>query len=220
MHPVRLDLSDASSIHDSFSAAWQEADGFDVVINNAGGGHFGPAELLSPQIMQEQFQTLVFAHIELCQLALAAMRPRGCGLIINVTSLAARLPVPFMGAYNAAKAAMSSFTMTTQLELTGSPIRLVDLQPADIKTNFNAAIDRPEAKDARVERIWRVVDRNMQNAPAPELVGRRIAQIIDCTDPPPQLIVGDFFQSKVAPLLFQLLPQRVRLWGLKKYYDL
>jgi len=103
VHPVRLDLSDPRSIDDAFKSALAAAGSFDVVINNAGSGHFGPAEHLSGEEIQKQFQTLLFAHLQLMRLALAAMRVRGNGLIINVTSLASRLPVPFMAAYNAAK---------------------------------------------------------------------------------------------------------------------
>ena len=140
LQAVRLDLGDNVSLGESFRAALHEAGHFDVVINNAGGGHFGPGELLAPDAVRAQFQTLVFAHIELCRLALASMRAHGSGRIINVTSLASRMPVPFMGAYNAAKAAMASFTMSLQLELEGSDIRVIDLQPADIHTEFNNAI--------------------------------------------------------------------------------
>ncbi len=147
------------------------------------------------------------------------MQARG-GLIINVTSLAAELPVPYMAAYNAAKAAMASFTMTMQLELTGGNVRLVDLQPADIRTNFNDAVVRNGPTDPRLEKIWQVVDKNMQGAPPPALVGQRIVRLIASDNPPPRIVVGDFFQSKIAPLLFQLLPQRTRLWGLRKYYEL
>ena len=127
LHPVRLDLSDNVSLGESFRGALREAGHFDVVINNAGSGHFGPGELLSAEAVQAQFQTLVFAHIELCRLSLASMRAHGCGRIINVTSLASRMPVPFMAAYNAAKAAMASFTMSLQLELAGSDVRVTAL---------------------------------------------------------------------------------------------
>src|SRR3954466_1100385 len=106
LHPVRLDLSDNVSLGESFQMALREAGHFDVVINNAGSGHFGPGEHLGPEEIRALFQTLVFAHIELCQLALASMRTHGRGHLINVTSLASRLPVPFMAGYNAAKAAM------------------------------------------------------------------------------------------------------------------
>ena len=220
LHAVRLDLGDLASIHEAFHAASAEAGGFDVVINNAGSGHFGPAELLPVETLQQQFQTLVFAQIELCQLAIASMRERRGGLIINVTSLAARLPVPLMAAYNAAKAAMASFTMSLQLELSETKIRIVDLQPGDISTGFNAAVAKPDDADARVNRIWSVIDKNMRNAPKPEIVARRILKLLMTDNPPPRVTVGDVFQADVAPALDRLLPQRVRLWALKKYYGI
>jgi NAD(P)-dependent dehydrogenase (short-subunit alcohol dehydrogenase family) len=224
LHPVRLDLSDTASLAESFNAALREAGHFDIVINNAGSGHFGPAELLTTAAIHDQFQTVVFAHIKLCQLALQSMRAHGSGRIINVTSLAARLPIPFMAAYNAAKAAMVSFTMTLQLELEASPIRVIDLQPGDIRTDFNDSVAKHEVSDPRyapsVEQAWRVVDRNMKAAPSPELVAHRIAKLIDEPNPPPRVTVGDFFQSAVAPLIFRLLPQRIQLWGLRKYYEI
>jgi NAD(P)-dependent dehydrogenase (short-subunit alcohol dehydrogenase family) len=224
LRAVRLDLGDTGSLSDSFNAALGEAGHFDVVINNAGSGHFGPAEFLSADVVHHQFQTLVFAHIELCRLALASMRNQGGGRIINVTSLASRLPVPFMGAYNAAKAAMASYTMSLQLELAGSDVRVIDLEPADIRTGFNDAVARTDGGDPRytatVEQTWRVVDRYMNAAPEPELVARCIANLIDAANPLPRVTVGGSFQSIVAPLIFRFVPQRVRIWGLKKYYRL
>lgn len=224
LHAVRLDLRDSKSLAEAFSGALNEAGHFDVVINNAGSGHFGPGELLTPEAVQDQFQTVLFSHIALCRLALAAMRRHGSGRVINVTSLASRLPVPFMSAYNAAKAAMASFTFSLQLELAGEDIRVIDLQPADICTGFNDTIEPTDGGDQRyagpVTQTWRVVERNMKAAPAPDLVARSIARLIDHPNPPPRLTVGDSFQSKVAPFIFRLLPQRTRIWGLKRYYQL
>src|SRR6266446_5677731 len=224
LHPVRLDLSDSRSIGDAFNAALAEADHFDVVINNAGSGHFGPAENLSAESIANQFQLLVFGHIQLMQLALKAMRAREHGLIINVTSLASRLPVPFMAAYNAAKAAMAAFIMSIQLELPDSRVRIIDLQPGDICTEFNNAVHKGAQHDSRYEaevaKTWVTVERNMAAAPKPELVAGHVLKLIDQANPPPRVTVGDAFQSKIAPLIFQFLPQRVRIWGLKKYYRL
>lgn len=224
IHPIGLDLRDSASLQDVFEVALREAGHFDVVINNAGSGHFGPGEFLSADAVHDQFQTVVFAHIRLCQLALRSMRAHGSGRIINVTSLASRLPVPFMGAYNAAKAAMASFTMTLQLELEGSAIRVLDLQPGDIRTDFNDSVAKDEIGDpgyaAPAQQAWRVADRNMKAAPRPELVAGRIAKLIDDPNPPPRVTVGDSFQAIIAPLVFRLLPQRVRLWGLRKYYGI
>jgi short-subunit dehydrogenase len=219
LHPVALELRDRHSIEENFKAALQEAGHFDVVINNAGSGHFGSGELLSPEELADFYQILVFAPIELTQLALRSMRDRG-GMIVNVSSLASRLPVPFMAAYNSAKAALASFTMSMQLELKETNIRLIDLQPADISTDFNDALSRPDASDTRVAKAFQAVDRNMKNAPKPDLVANRILKMIDEKNPPPRVTIGDAFQSIIAPLIFRGLPQRIRLWGLKKYYGI
>jgi len=223
-HPVRLELSDNLSLGQSFNTALVEAGHFDVVINNAGDiAYFGPMEFLSPETLRAQFETLVFSHIELYRLALAAMRAHGSGRIINVTSLAARLPVPFQGPYNAAKAAMASLTMSMQVELEGSGIRIIDVQPGDIRdTRLHDAIEEnvKGKSTSEMERVWRVAHRNIKAAPGPGLVARRIAKVIDARNPPPRVTVGGTFEATIAPLIFRFLPQRVRIWGLKFYYGL
>lgn len=224
LHPVQLDLSNPDSITTAFETALGEAGHFDVVINNAGSGHFGPAENLSEKEIASQFQVLVFGQLQLMRLALHAMRSRDQGLIINVTSLASRLPVPFMAAYNSAKAALAAFTMSIQLELPSSQIQVVDLQPGDICTDFNEVIDKSAKSDPRydtnVAKTWKAVDHNLKQAPKPDLVARYVCQIIDQTNPPLRVTVGDAFQTKIAPLIFRFLPQSLRIWGLKKYYGI
>jgi short-subunit dehydrogenase len=223
-HPVRLDLSDPRSVEEAFNAALAEAGYFDVVINNAGAGHFDAAEFLPMETIASQFQVLVFGQIQLIQLALRHMQARGEGLVINVTSLASRLPVPFMAAYNAAKAALASFTMSIQLELGNSRVHVVDLQPADIRTEFNQGVSKSarvdRRYDAKVARTWEVVERVMKNAPGPDLVAQHVLRLVNAVRPPPRITVGDAFQSKIAPLIFRFLPQRLRLWGLKRYYQI
>ncbi|HEY4757728.1 MAG TPA: SDR family NAD(P)-dependent oxidoreductase [Chthoniobacterales bacterium] len=224
LHPIRLDLTDPLSIQEAFNAALTEAGYFDVLINNAGAGHFDPAELLSTKTIANQFQILVFGQIELMQLALHRMQGREEGLIINVTSLASRLPVPFMAAYNAAKAALASFTMSIQLEMASSRVYVVDLQPGDICPEFNQGVTKnsklDQRYDAKVAKAWEVVERTMKNAPGPDLVAQHVLRLVNSVRPPPRITVGDAFQSKIAPLIFRFLPQRMRLWGLKRYYGI
>src|SRR5436190_6943685 len=163
-HAVRLDLADPLSVEAAFNTALTDAGYFDVLINNAGAGHFDPAELVPMETITSQFQILVFGQIQLMQLALRHMQSRGEGLIINVTSLVSRLPVPFMAAYNAAKAAMASFTMSIQLELAASKVRIVDLQPGDIRTEFNDGVSKTMSHDPRYEakmvKTWKTAERN------------------------------------------------------------
>jgi NAD(P)-dependent dehydrogenase (short-subunit alcohol dehydrogenase family) len=223
LHPARLDLGDPRSVKEAFNAALAEAGYFDVLINNAGAGHFGPAEFLPIETIASQFQVLVFGQIQLMQLALRHMQTRGDGLIINVTSLASRLPVPFMAAYNAAKAALASFTMSIQLELGNSRVHVVDLQPADIRTEFNQGVIKTTNIDrcsTKIAKTWEIVERNMKKAPRPHLVARHVLRLINAVQPPPRVTVGDAFQSTIAPLIFRFLPQCVRLWGLRRYYRL
>jgi NAD(P)-dependent dehydrogenase (short-subunit alcohol dehydrogenase family) len=223
-HAVRLDLADPLSVEAAFNAALTDAGHFDVLINNAGAGHFDPAELVPMETIASQFQILVFGQIQLIQLALRHMQARGEGLIINVTSLASRLPVPFMAAYNAAKAAMASFTMSIQLELGNSRVHVVDLQPADIRTEFNQGVIKSTNANPRyttkIAKTWEVAERNMKNAPPPDLVAQHVLRLVNASQPPPRITVGDAFQSKIAPLIFSFLPQRLRLWGLKRYYQI
>src|SRR5438477_10306231 len=175
-HPVRLDLGEPRSVDEAFNGALTKAGHFDVLINNAGSGHFGPAANLSEQEIASQFQILVFGQLQLMRLALNAMQMRGEGLIINVTSLASRLPVPFMAAYNSAKAALAVFTMSIQLELPDSRVSIVDVQPGDIRTEFNDAVIKSELPDrryqAKVAKSWDKAERNIKNAPKPDLVAR------------------------------------------------
>ena len=223
-HAVRLDLADPLSVEAAFNTALTDAGYFDVLINNAGAGHFDPAELIPMETIASQFQVLVFGQIQLMQLVLRHMQARGEGLIINVTSLASRLPVPFMAAYNAAKAALASFTMSIQLELGNSRVHVVDLQPADIRTEFNQSVSKSarvdRRYDAKVARTWEVIERVMKNAPGPDLVAQHVLKLVNADRPPPRVTVGDAFQSKIAPLIFRFLPQRLRLWGLKRYYQI
>jgi NAD(P)-dependent dehydrogenase (short-subunit alcohol dehydrogenase family) len=224
LHPVRLDLCDPASIESAFNSALVEAGHFDVLINNAGSGHFGPTETLPANVVSREFQVLVFGHVQLLQLALKTMHARGSGLIINITSLASRLPIPFMAAYNAAKAAMAAFTMSIQLELPDRRVRIVDLQPADISTPFNESVRKNENDDpryaARAAKTWSMVERNMAKAPKPELVARHVLRLIEATQPPPLVTVGDLFQARIAPFILRFLPQRVQIWGLRKYYGI
>ncbi|PYJ16630.1 MAG: hypothetical protein DME94_04650 [Verrucomicrobia bacterium] len=222
-HPVRLDLTDRLSVEEAFNSALSEAGYFDVLINNAGAGHFGPAELLPMETIASQFQILVFGQIELMQLVLRHMQTRGEGLIVNVTSLASRFPVPFMAAYNASKAALAAFTMSIQLELANSHVHIVDLQPADISTEFNQSVikaTKTDRYDTKMAKAWETADRNMKKAPGPDLVAQHVLKLINSVRPPPRITVGDAFQSKIGPLIFRFLPQSVRIWGLKKYYGI
>lgn len=225
-HPVELDLAAPKTIEDIFNFALKEAKRFDILINNAGYGHFGPAEDLSLEIWRAQLQTLLLGPLQLIQLTLPHMRQQGGGLIINVSSLASRFPIPFMAPYNSAKAALSSLTQTLRLELGNHPnIHIVDLQPGDIRTPFHESmkslnISAVSAYSNAIKNAAKTIKENMDQAPPPQTVAKEILRII-CN---PSLGIvyktGGFFQTIMAPLGARLAPPTLRERALRLFYRL
>ncbi len=204
-HPLAMTLDDPKSVEAAWKTASTEGDGFDVLINNAGAGWFDALADMPDAKIRAQFETLVFAPLQLIRLALPDLRAKR-GLVINVSSLAARLPIPYMAPYSAAKAALAALTAALRLELSGSGVRIVDIQPGDIHTNFNDAMQPPA--DSRARAAWDAMAATMSAAPGPEIVAAEICRLAHSTNNPPSRVVGDFLQSRVAPLAARLLPTR------------
>jgi NAD(P)-dependent dehydrogenase (short-subunit alcohol dehydrogenase family) len=230
-HPVVLRLGDDEKARESFAGALQEAGGrFDALINNAGGGWFGPAIKMSGEDLRSQFQKLVFAPMNLIQVALPSMRREPGGIIINVTSLAARLPMPYSAAYSAAKAAMSTMTLALQMEeqdAGGHPVRFVDFQPGDIRTDFNQSMGmwtdlevEDETTAIAARRALSASDESMAKAPPPELAGERIRQIVMEGSGGLRVTCGNFWQAGLGPLAARFLPPGLLAYTIRKNFGL
>lgn len=219
-HPVVMDLNSECAMAYALEEVEKESGGIDVLINNAGHGAFGPLATFPLDEIEKQWRVLVRGPLFLCQQVIPLMKARGHGTIINVTSLAARFPIPMMVPYSAGKAAMSAFTQGLQLELAGTPIRIVDLQPGDINTGFNGAMGDGKGLDERALKIRERIDADLATAPGPELVAELVEKILKMKNPPPQVVVGDFFQGTIAPLLGRMVPRSWVNWGVGKYFGL
>jgi short-subunit dehydrogenase len=224
-HPVVLDLNDDGSIDSGFGTALHEAGQFDVLINNAGAGVFGPLEAFSSDELRSQLQTLLVGPMRLIRLTLPAMRARNSGLIINISSLAGELPVPFLAPYSAAKSALSTLSDGLNLELTHTAIRVVDVRPGDFATQFHPATRRVGNELAasyapNLEIAWRAIDRNMARAPDPQLVANTVLRIVEGGIARPAVAIGDPFQARIAPSLARRSLRAWVHWGLRRYYGL
>ena len=222
---VVLDLNDDASIDAGFAEALRQAGQFDVLINNAGAGVFGPLEAFSSDELRAQLQTLLVGPMRLIRLALPAMRARNSGLIINISSLAGELPVPFLAPYSAAKSALSALSDGLILELTHTAIRVVDVRPGDFATRFHPATRRVGSELAvsyqpNLEIAWRAIDRNMERAPDPQLVAETLLRIVDGNITRPAVAIGDLFQARIAPSLARRSLRAWVHWGLRRYYGL
>jgi NAD(P)-dependent dehydrogenase (short-subunit alcohol dehydrogenase family) len=219
-HPIALDLNDSESIRSAFGQAQAAAGHFDVLINNAGAGVFGPLEAFCERELQAQLQTLLLGPLQLIQ-----MRSRNAGLIVNVSSLAGQLPLPFMAPYSLAKSALSAMTEGLTLELSHTAIRVVDVRPGDFATQFHVVTRRLESPlldgyAPNIERAWRSIDQNMGRAPDPQKVANTLERIVSGRIRRPVVAVGDFFQARVAPYLSRRAARAWVHWGLRLYYGL
>ncbi|MGO9935086.1 MAG: SDR family oxidoreductase [Steroidobacteraceae bacterium] len=224
-HPITLDLNDAESIEAGFRRALEAAGHFDVLINNAGAGVFGPLEAFSEPEFQAQFATLLLGPLHLVRLALPDMRARRAGLLINVSSLAAEFPLPFLAPYSMGKAALSAMSEGLRLELAHTGIRVIDVRPGDFATEFHSSTRRigAELGDAyapNLERAWAAIDRNMRRAPDPKKVADALVNVVEGESRQPIIAVGDVFQAGIARLLARLAPRAWVQWGLRAYYGL
>lgn len=225
LRPLELDLLDPSSIAMAMAQGVEQSGGFDVVINNAGNGIWGPVEALGADEERQQFQVLVFGPMQVTRASLPAMRARGGGLVINVTSLAAEFAVPFLGTYSAAKAAMSSLSWALQMELQGQPIHVVDLRPGDICSEFHRKMTFGQnalpVYQENLDRAFAVYRNNMQKAPAPERVAKRIGVLVDSRPGRYRAVaVGGAFQASIAPFLARFASTALLRWSTGRYFNL
>lgn len=232
-HPVALDFDQPGSVETVFPRAQADAGGrFDAIINNAGGGWFGPGAEIPAEDLLSQFHALALGPMAIVRLAVPSLRMQPGGLVINVTSLAARMPLPFGAAYSAAKAALSVFTAALQMEETAPVrpgehrVRFVDLQPTDINTGFNRAMrywqklnDPADPVAGAVRASLAASDRSMAGAPPPEKVARAVCRLVmdeRTAARRAMRTIGNAWQAVGGPLAYRFLPRRLMLWTVRK----
>lgn len=191
----------------------------DLLVNNAGSCRFGDNAVLPGEEAATEWHLLFTAPRELMRTVLPPMRRRGGGIIVNVTSLAAAFPLPGMSLYTAAKAALSSYTQSLQLTEDARRVRLVDLQPGDIRTGFNHAVSQDGTLREQEKRAWKKMEKLMENAPPPEQVARDLRKILGGKG---HAVVrsGGFFQCRMAPLGIRFLPRSCLLRLIRRYYGI
>lgn len=131
-----LDVNDDASIRMAVSDAIARAGRIDVLLNNAGYALMGPFECVSDEQVRRQFDTNVFGLMAVTRAVLPHFRARGEGLVINVSSMVGRIPLPLYSVYNASKFAVEGYTEGLSYELESLGIRVKLIEPGAVKTNF------------------------------------------------------------------------------------
>jgi NAD(P)-dependent dehydrogenase (short-subunit alcohol dehydrogenase family) len=135
----RLDLDSNESIEAGLAQVFEASDGrLDVLFNNGAYGQPGAVEDLSDTALKAQFQTNVFGTQYLTNLVLKTMRTQGSGRIVYNSSVLGFAAMGYRGAYNASKFAIEGLADTMRLELEGSGIHVVLIEPGPITSAFRA----------------------------------------------------------------------------------
>lgn len=161
---VRLDVTVDDDVERVVDRVVREAGRVDCLVNNAGFGQFGPIEDLSAEDLTDQLDVNVVGPHRLVRAALPHMRVQGGGTVVNVGSVAGRLPLAGTGAYCGSKAALAATTAALRQEVAGDGVDVVLVEPGLVATEF---LDRalgalPEDGDERADAhddLYRVLDR-------------------------------------------------------------
>ena len=160
---MELDVISTRSIDSAAAKVLAESGAPDVVINNAGQMFVGFTEAFSPDELTKQLDINVVGIHRMSRAFLPAMRKRGEGLIINVSSIAGRLSAPFFGVYNASKWAVEGYSMALRGELASSGVDVVVVEPGPFTTALFPSSPRPEDIEGRAGTYPAVARQTFEN---------------------------------------------------------
>jgi NADP-dependent 3-hydroxy acid dehydrogenase YdfG len=214
---VSLDVTDAAAIRQAWAtiAAATGGAGVDVLVNNAGFALAGPVEILSDADVKRQFDTNVFGVLAMTRTVLPAMRERGSGLIVNISSLVGRTTFAGMGVYGATKYAVEAISDALRQEVARFGVKVVIIEPGFVSTSLGEAADAQVATAAEVPAAYtemiargdRYLAAQIAKGIAPGQVAAAIVAAAEHPNPRPRYAVPGSARLLIA--LLTTLPDRV-----------
>jgi short-subunit dehydrogenase len=183
----------------------------EILINNAGIGFTGSIEDSKINDVEKLFNTNFFGPIEMIKSVLPSMRNNKNGLIINMTSIAGYIGLPFRGIYCASKSALEILTESLRLELIDYNIKVTNIAPGDFKTNIvSRRIDSFDNKDSvyfeKYYKSWKEMNKHVDSSGSdPLIISKLVYKIINLKNPKIHYKAGTFFQ-KFSIILKRILP--------------
>jgi short-subunit dehydrogenase len=205
---ITADVTDAGQVRAAVKQVLAEQGRIDLLVNNAGFGISGAVEFTDPADAHAQLNVNFFGALNCIQAVLPAMRVAGKGHIVNVSSVAAPIAIPFQAFYSATKAAVSSLTLALRNEVGPFGIRVCAVLPGDVKTGFTAA-RRKSAAGADVygkalDHAVAVMEHDEQTGMPPAKVAKAILHAANEKKPRAFRTVGA--QYRLFVFLAKLLP--------------
>lgn len=146
---LELDVTSDASVAAAASTVLAGSDGPDVLINNAGQMFAGVTEAFTTDEFRHQLDVNVLGIHRMCRSFLPSMRARRSGLIINLSSIAGRMALPFFGLYHASKWGVEGYSLGMRRELASVGIDVVVVEPGPFTTELFPSSPRPEDADGR-----------------------------------------------------------------------
>ncbi|WP_266157502.1 SDR family oxidoreductase [Dyella silvatica] len=223
---IPMDVGSEASVRQAVQWILAREGRLDVVVNNAGHGIAGAIEDTSIAEAQAQFDTNFFGMLRVCHATLPVLRQQGSGYLINISSIAGRIGVPFQGLYSASKFAMEGLTEVLRAEVRPYGIRVALIEPGDFHTGFTAqrsiatAAQTPGSYNQRFRTALGVMEKDETAGATPAAVARLLERIIDTPSPKLRHLVGPTAQKLSVSLLQKLLPQKTFEAIIDKYYGI
>jgi NAD(P)-dependent dehydrogenase (short-subunit alcohol dehydrogenase family) len=193
---ARLDVTDDGSVLEATRRVLELEGRIDILVNNAAVDHFGTVECMPEHLVRSIFETNVFGPVRLIRAVLPTMRTQRSGTIVNVSSLAGRVPtVPVHGFYAASKHSLSVLSEALALEVESFGIRVVCIEPGFIATDFMAKAERPNEGSpyrALEDAVVGTCEREIVLGPEPQIVANAILETANGTsDGSVHVLVGE-----------------------------
>ena len=214
MNHIPTDITKEDMVNVAVATVVEQEGHIDVLVNNAGFGISGAIEFTKTEEAKRLFDANFFGMVNMNRAVIPVMRQQRSGRIVNLSSVAAPIPIPFQAYYSATKAAVNAYTMALGNELRPFGVTVCAVQPGDIKTGFTAAREKViEGDDVYGGRIARSVGRmehDEQTGMDPAVAGRFIASVARKRSVKPIYTIG--FSYSLFTFLVRILPTRTLNW--------
>jgi NAD(P)-dependent dehydrogenase (short-subunit alcohol dehydrogenase family) len=183
---LQLDVTDRDADFAAVKRAHEHFGELDIVVNNAGYGHFGTIEELSESDARDQLETNLFGALWVTQAALPYMREQGRGHIVQVSSIGGISAFPLVGIYHASKWGLEGFSQALAQEVKRFGIHVTLIEPGGFSTDWSGdSAKRSEPIAAYDEVREERKQRTSANAAGdPVASAAAVLKVVDA-DPPP-----------------------------------
>jgi NAD(P)-dependent dehydrogenase (short-subunit alcohol dehydrogenase family) len=192
--PIALDVNDRAADFEAVAAAHEHFGGLDVVVNNAGYGHFGMIEELTEDEARAQIETNLFGALWVTQAALPFLREQGSGHIIQVSSIGGVSAFPRVGIYHASKWGLEGFSQALAQEVASFGIHVTLVEPGAFSTDWAGSSSSTSEQLPAYDEVHRVTletrARRASNPGDPEATRDAILRVVDAPEPPLRVFFG------------------------------